>query len=77
MPCRSVGHRYLQRVILLLVQEHVAGIEARSVEAIVTLERYAKELPVAINVEFFQLTAVPRVLPVSGHVVGKFNIIAG
>lgn len=77
MPCRSAAHRYLHRVIFLLIQEHVAGIKARSVETIVTLERYAKELPIAVNVEFFQLTTVPWELSISRHVVGKLNIIAG
>lgn len=76
--CRSVARRYLYRtVILLLVQEHVAGIKARSVETIVTLERNAEELPVAVNVEFLQLTAMPVVLSVSDHVVGEFDVIAG
>lgn len=77
MPCRSVARRYLHRVIFFLVQEHVTGIKARGVETIVTLERNTEELPVAVNVEFFQLTTVPRILPVSDHIVREFNVIAG
>lgn len=77
MPCRSTARRYLYREILLLIQEHVAGIKARSVEAIVTLERNAEELPVAVNVEFLHLTAMPLVLSVSDQVIGEFDVIAG
>lgn len=77
MPCRSIARRYLYREILLLIQEHVAGIKARSVEAIVTLERNAEELPVAVNVEFLHLTAMPLVFSISDHVIGEFDVIAG
>ena len=64
------------RVIVLLANERVAGVEALGVEAAVALERHAEEGAVRLDVEFRELAAVPRVLAVPRQVIREVDVVA-
>lgn len=70
--------RRLNRVCCLhVVYELIGCIEARAVQTVVRPEGHAEELPVRLNLEVFELPAVPGVFPVTGHEVGELHIVTG
>lgn len=71
-----VTHWWLCCIISFLVHEHVACVKSCCIVSVVALKSYAKELSVALHVELLLLAAVPRVLPVPGHVIRKFDEVA-
>lgn len=68
--------RRLCCIISFLVHKHIASVKSCSIVSAVAFKGYAKELSVALHVEFLLLTAMPRILPVPRHVIRKFDEVA-
>lgn len=60
-----------------VVDELVAGVEARTVKPVVGPESHTEELSVGLDFEVLELAAVPWVLAVSRHEVGELHVVAG
>lgn len=60
-----------------VVDELVAGVEARTVKPVVGPESHTEELSVGLNFEVLELAAVPWVLAVPRHEVGELHVVAG